>query len=403
MQTITLDELDVTGRPLGCEPDTAAALSDTGLVEVRPHASGRYTLVPRGVVGAVRIGDLQVQVTPKDKVGLTRMLFLLGYAQDPGWRDHDVIASAEHDLWPALAESLMRQAERALQHGVLQGYRPTDDALRTVRGRIRIGDQLSRRPGLAMPLEVTYDEYTQDITENRLLRTALRRMLGVPGLGQGVRARLGHLDARLTGVRILAAAGRIPSWQRTRANNRYHSVLRLAEVIIRHGSTEVGDGDLTMAAFVVNMAKVYEDFVTTALAESLRRMGGHPHAQFPRRLDAPSAAPGRLSMYIDLVHVVNGRPTVMFDAKYKAARADGSYSNADHYQMLAYCTALGLNRAWLVYAQGVSAPTVRRIVNTDISIVEYPLDLRASPPDLLGQVDHLVDQAWALSAPGGTS
>ena len=86
-----------------------------------------------------------------------------------------------------------------------------------------------------------------------------------------------------------------------------------------------------------------------------------------------------------------------------AARADGSYSNADHYQMLAYCTALGLNRAWLVYAQGVSAPTVRRIVNTDISIVEYPLDLRASPPDLLGQVDHLVDQAWALSAPGGTS
>jgi 5-methylcytosine-specific restriction enzyme subunit McrC len=32
-------------------------------------------------VGAARIGDLQVQVTPKEKVGLSRLLFLLGYSR----------------------------------------------------------------------------------------------------------------------------------------------------------------------------------------------------------------------------------------------------------------------------------------------------------------------------------
>jgi len=63
-------------------------------------------------------------------------------------------------------------------------------------------------------------------------------------------------------------------------------------------------------------------------------------------------------------------------------------------QMLAYCTALKVPRAWLVYAQGGAGPVVRRIVNTDVSVVEYPLDLRAEPKDLLRQMDVLTDAAW---------
>ena len=85
---------------------------------------------------------------------------------------------------------------------------------------------------------------------------------------------------------------------------------------------------------------------------------------------------------------------MIFDAKYKVSRSDGRYPNADHYQMLAYCTALKVPRAWLVYAQGGAGPVVRRIVNTDVSVVEYPLDLRAEPEDLLRQMDVLTDAAW---------
>lgn len=62
--------------------------------------------------------------------------------------------------------------------------------------------------------------------------------------------------------------------------------------------------------------------------------------------------------------------------------------------MLAYCTALSVPVAWLVYAQGSRAPAVRPIKNTAISIVEYPLDLRAQPRDLLRQVEALAQRAW---------
>jgi len=391
-----LDELDREGRLVRLDQALAAVLAGTGLVEVRPEGGGSWRLLPCGKVGAVSIPGLQVQVNPKEKVGLSKLIFLLGYARDPGFRPEDVIGDDEPELWPALAESLARLVERALGRGVLQGYRTMEDALRTVRGRIRIGDQISRRPGQMVPLEVSYDEFTVDISENRILRLALRRMLAVPRLDPQIRARLAHLDGRLEGVRPLHAREQIPRWQPSRLNERYQPALRLAEVILRNCSAEAGPGGVRVAAFVVSMWKVFEDFVTTALTETLRQYPGVTRAQYPSWLDVPRAGrtKGEIPMNIDIAHLVGGKPEIVFDAKYKVADSSGNYPNADHYQMLAYCTALGLERGWLVYARGTAGPTTRQVRNSQTRIVEYPLALDASPRELLQQVAILSHEAW---------
>lgn len=399
---VVLDELDREGRLVRLDQALAAALAGTGLVEVRPEGGGIWRLLPCGKVGAVSVPGLQVQVNPKEKVGLAKLIFLLGYARDPGFRPEDVVGDDEPELWPALAESLARLVERALGRGVLQGYRTMDDALRTVRGRIRIGDQITRRPGQMVPLEVSYDEFTVDITENRILRAALRRMLAVPRLDPKVRARLAHLDGRLEGVQLPRAREQIPRWQPSRLNEHYQPALRLAEVVLRNCSAEAGPGGVRVAAFVVSMWKVFEDFVTTALTEALRRYPGVTRAQYPSWLDVPppGKTKGEIPISIDIAHLVGGKPAIVFDAKYKVADSSGNYPNADHYQMLAYCTALGLDRAWLVYAQGSSRLVERQIRNTATKVVEYPLNLGAGPRDLLAQVVALGSQAWALRARG---
>jgi 5-methylcytosine-specific restriction enzyme subunit McrC len=96
-------------------------------------------------------------------------------------------------------------------------------------------------------------------------------------------------------------------------------------------------------------------------------------------------------MFVDIVHLFGSRPVIVADAKYKAEGAAGRYPNADKYQMLAYCTVLGVQRAWLIYAQGRSVATARRIRGSDVEIVEWPLDLSTSSADLLAQVDALAD------------
>ena len=392
---IVLDELDKEGALADLSRSQVDALISTGLVDVRPRIDGRWQILPNGKVGAVRIDDVQVQVTPKEKVGLTRLLFLLGYAADPGFRPETVVGLEEQDLWPALAESLARLAERATGRGVLQGYRTVEDAMRTVRGRIRIGDQMSRRPGQMIPIEVTYDEFTIDITENQILRSAIRRMLTIPRLSEDARARLSHLDGRLAEVAVLRPGTPLPHWRQTRLNEHYAPALRLAEVVLMNASAESGPGDIRVAAFVVDMAKVFEDFVGTALTESLRRYSGSTRLQYPTHLDepAPGAEPA-VKMKIDIVHSVNKHPRIIFDAKYKAASSEDRYPNADHYQMLAYCMALDLPTAWLVYA-GSGKPHRRQIRNSKVEVIEYPINIGRDPQDLLHCIDRLVDRAWA--------
>lgn len=380
---VDLDELDHTGALRWLDDDQVAALTATGLVALRPEGGGVWRITPCGKVGAVRIDDLDVQVRPK--VGIARLLFLLGYAADPGFRPEDVDGVAEPDLWPALGHALARQVQRALAPGVLQGYTSIDASLPLVRGRMRIADQLARRPGALLPVEVRFDEYAADIPENRVIRAALRRMAAVPRLSKALRSQLVHLDGRLDGVAVIPAGTPPPAYRITRLNDRYAPALRLAQLVLRYQSAESGPGGVTVAAYVVTMAKVFEDFVTTALREALAAHPGHTHPQYPTHLDTDSSIPIRP----DVVHLVDGRPSAVFDAKYKLAESTSGYPNADAYQMLAYCTALGLSTGWLVYAHGTSPAGRRRVRNTAIDLVSYPLDLSASPAAILGSIEGL--------------
>ena len=377
--------------------DAAALLNGSGLVSVQPDVRGGWRVMPAGRVGAVQTGELLVQVRPKAKVGLDRLLFLLGYAQNPGFRPDEVVADEDQDLFSALAESLVRQGERALARGALSGYVQVEDALRTVRGRIRVSDQMLRRPGMLLPLEVSYDEFSIDIPENRILRTALRRMLQLPRLPAAVRGRLAHLYSKLDGVPSLGAGPPLPTWSESRANAHYQPALRLAELILRNMSAEAGPGRQQVASFVVNMAAVFEDFVTTALKEALTAVPGRTEPQYKCFLDEPDGTRRpRVTMFADVVHVIDGKPVAVFDAKYKASSWSG-YPNADQYQMLAYCTALNVPRAWLVYADA-GPMRVRKVQNAEIEIVEFPLDLSRTPEELLAAIRQLARHAVAASA-----
>lgn len=394
MRRIVLDELDNEGATLDCEADVAALISEFGLVTLEPARVG-FTVRPRGRVGAVRIGDLQIEVTPKDKVGIASVFFLLGYAARPGFIPPDVITERDDDMFAAIAEALTRQAERALAGGVHRGYVSVDEASRTVRGRIRMSDQALRHFGSMYPIEVTYDDFSPDVAENRILLTALRAVTRIPRLRRDVQTRITGLEVALDGVRPLERGETIPRWVPTRLNERYHGALHLAELVLKHQSLRPGPAARYDAAgFVVDMAKVFEDFVGTALREALASHPGVVTTQYKTRLDEALPGISPVTLIPDVVLTLDGRPLMVADAKYKAASPDGQYPNADKYQMLAYCTALGLKRAWLVYAQG-GEPLTRRVRNSEVEIVEWPLDLSLAPSEILARVTQLAKATTA--------
>lgn len=387
-----LDELS-RGVVEKLDPGSAAFINSSGLAKASPMGMGMYRIEPVGKVGSVRTPQVQLDVRPKDRLGLNRLLFLLSYADDQGFRDDPVAATEDTELWSALAASLAQLAERALQRGVLQGYLTVDESLRTVKGRIRISDQISRRPGMLVPLEVSYDEFTEDIAENRILRAALERMSRVPGVRPEVLSRLRQLKGKLDAVTRLQSGAPLPPWRASRMNVRYHAALRLSEVILRNASAEAGEGPQQTASFVVDMDRVFEDFVGKALRHAMKGFPGEMRLQFNAMLNEAVRDSDRLTVRPDAVHLLGGRPVVVYDAKYRARTDRGASLTGDHFQMLAYCTALQVPTAWLVYA-GAGEVKLRRILNTDIDIVEFPLDLSQPPADILAAVSDLAGQSW---------
>jgi 5-methylcytosine-specific restriction enzyme subunit McrC len=363
------------------EPLTIERACATGLFESRIVAAGPQVKPQLNRVGAVSIGDHEFVVQPK--APFSSVLFMLGFAADPGFRP-DEVSGEGTEIFPAIAETFARLLERALGRGVLQGYRRLDETVVAIRGRIRFSDQMSRRGGQLLPVELTVDEYTVDIAENRILLAASRMLLALPRVSSDARRRLVHLESKLVGVTPLRAGLPLPSWQPSRLNERFHASLRFAELLLaRLAPSTTGDGQ-RIASFVVNMAEAFESFVTAGLTEAFaERSRGVSVGQYPTHLDEERRQPIRP----DFVHLVGGRPAVVVDAKYKT----GAPRVEDLYQMLAYCTVLGLSEGTLIYLAGESntTPRVAHIASSTVAVHTSRLDVSRAPASMLRELREI--------------
>jgi 5-methylcytosine-specific restriction enzyme subunit McrC len=381
----------------GLTVEQARALSATRAVTVAPSlAGGTWSIAAGPWVGVLRAAEVELRIRPR--ITIARLLYLLGYAQDPGaWRDDPVALDDQPDLWPAMAEVFLRRAERALERGLLQGYRTEESSQMVMRGRLRESEQLRSRAGLAIPLEVRFDEYDVDIAENQLVRAATVRLLRVPGVGRTSVRRLRHLLGRMADVRPLVPGQATPLTPPSRLNAHYQPALALARMVLRSRSVDVLDAGVRATGFLVNMNTVFEEFLTTALARALTPWGGRCVAQDTRyRLDQAGLIPLRP----DLVRYgADGRPQAVVDAKYKAEKPTG-YPNADVYQLLAYCTATRLKTGHLVYAEGGAETSDVFVPNAQVVIHRHALDLGLPVASLQAQIAGL---AVAVAAPVGPS
>ena len=388
MKPVELDELGPSVERL-LTPEQARSLAASGVVIATPSPfrPGAWQIGPAGKVGAAMIGGIEIHIKPK--VPIARLLFLVGYARHAvAWRPETVPVAEAADLVPALAQALWRQTERAIGQGLLPGYVLVEESSQVLRGRLRESEQLHRHHGLPLPLEIQHDEFTIDIPENRILRTACERMLAVPRVDAESQRTLRRLLRDFTDVTPLHRGQQIPDWQATRLNAPYHSALRLAELVLRATSVEHEFGTVAVNGFLLDMPGLFEDFVTVALREALvSAYGGRVDDQDRNHFDEA----GQVRLRPDIVWKVRGSAVAVIDAKYKAEKPAG-YPNADLYQLLAYCTVLGLPNGHLVYAKGNESPAHHVIRRCGIEIFCHAVDLDQPPDRLLASMGALAQR-----------
>jgi len=377
---------------LSCELShaEAAAIADAGLVDVQAEpGQGRWRLQADARIGVAVGPGWEVRVRPRLQV--PQLLFLLGYVIDPkGWLDERADFDVAEELFDAVANGFARHALALVDEGLLRGYVEVEDQLGTLRGRIRFADQIARS-ALPIPVQVSFDEYTADVIENRILKTATLALLHLPRVPDLARLRLLKLRAVLEEVEVEPRPGEVALPEFTRLNQRYRPALRLAQLILRSASIGAITGSVASIAYVFDMNRVFEDFLSVALREALEPRGGEVRFQWRSRLDRAE----RVEIRPDVTWWRAGRPRAVIDAKHKSIGTAG-VPNEDAYQMLAYCTALGLDRGYLVYAKdsGDESPDLA-VRNSACEIRVRNLDLETDPDDLLARVADLAEELAA--------
>ena len=362
----------------------------------KPGTEAHYLLKPEAVVGAFELGDLSVFIRPK--LDIPKLIFIACYAMDAfELREGERFRFAEAETLPdAIALSLWVAARKAFERGLLHGYRTEEESLYTVRGRIRMGDQIRRRFSMPFPVEVRYDEFTEDIVANRLVKAAAwqlgRMRLRSPKARHGLR----EVAARLGNVSLVEFAHDVPEVRFDRLNERYREVVTLSRLVLRRRLFESGRGGISAPGFHMDMNVVFQRFVTRALREALGASDRTLRSDEDNIwLDEGS----RIRLKPDLSWWDGPRCTFVGDAKYKRIKGE-SVPNADLYQLLAYATALDLPGGLLIYAKGERPCATHRVRHAGKRLEIAEVDLTSDADALLCRMCELARQIERLRDAG---
>ena len=350
-----------------------------------------YYLTPGSTVGAVEVGDLSVLIKPK--IPIPQLLSLVCYAMSR-FRPHPGLFDfpPEYALPDVLALALGSAATRAFSRGLLHGYRTEEEALHTVRGRIMFAEQIRRRYGIALPVEVRYDEFTDDIPANRLVKAAAYRLGGMRLRWPAARTGLGWVAAMLDNVSLMEfPPNAVPEIRFDRLNEHYREVIALSRLVLRHSAFESGRGQVRASGFLMDMNVVFQELVTQALREALGVSERELRESSIRTLDKE----GQVRLRPDLTWWDGGACTFVGDAKYKNIAGE-RVPNADVYQLLAYVTALDLPGGMLVYAEGEADTATYRLRHSGRRLEVTALDLSGTLDDVLRRVDRIAGRVRGL-------
>ena len=272
MQTLELREYEACEAPLSVEErDTLRAAVPSLSVEPVTGQEAVYRLTPGSTVGALELGDLAVSIRPKLEVSL--VLFLASYAMGAfRLQDKPYAFEDKATLVEALAPALVAPARRAFGRGRLHGYRTEEEALHTVRGRIMVAEQIRRRFDIPLPVEVRYDDFTDDILPNHLVKAAAAVLGAMHIEDADAREGLRWMDATLANVsRVRFSSSDIPAVTFDRLNEHYREVAELSRLILRYRAIEMDLGEFSPDREEYEGAPGEGVSETTVSAEGLQR------------------------------------------------------------------------------------------------------------------------------------
>lgn len=331
----------------------AEALSNDGRIGIE-ELRRRTRIRTTSWIGVVRFSSFEICVTPKYAGGTLGVLQMLSHTRGfdalkrlPASR---ALAIQGVHLIDLIAMLLAEEAHRLARGGLLADYVTREDTLPMVRGRLLPLEQVTRRPGRVDRLECRFDEFESDVDENRLVAAGLDvigRFCRRDDVRRNVnRARSVFDDACDAGA--LDAAWLADDVSYHRRNDHYRQAHLFARLILRNLAVRdiYTSGQANSFAFLIDMNRLFEEFVTSLVRRRLEPHGFVVRSQARDRsllVDVVTNRPYhsiRPDIVAERLDAVGSRIRLPIDAKYKLYE-DAKVAASDLYQAFIYGYAYG--------------------------------------------------------------
>ena len=374
LKLIELDEYEEKLLPKVSQ-EIAAAINQTGFISVEPTFGEESIFRADSKIGIVRVGDIQIRVMPKFPVN--NLFYLLGLHEGIKFEADSVSISESRDITNLIFESFLRNVAESTSRGLLTGYRQVEETSKVLHGRVLLGEQLKKRFGNMYPVEVTFDEFTENIPENIELSMAISKAMKFGNLTTSQHRDFRHLSRKFADIDSHRSDS---TWTKNRHTVHYWNSLVLAELINGGKGFYEEFGGVAVSGFTVDMYRVFEKFLLRELKVRLEKHGGVVETKY-LHLDEEN----RQKAQIDIMWRKDQEIKFIADAKYKDPASNWESAL---YQVNTYATAFSLDSIHLIYALPVEENPLRLKGNGTL-VYRHGIDLSLDISDIRKEIDQL--------------
>jgi 5-methylcytosine-specific restriction enzyme subunit McrC len=324
-----------------------------------PKTKYQWHLKSKGRVGNIPITP-EFHIAIRPKVPINNIFGMLEYAYNLKIKfpQGQIECQFLEQIYETLANILAQKILERCRKGLYRDYIPKIEKLSYIRGRLDVREAVQKP--WEVKLKCHYNEQTGDIEDNQILAWTLF-IIGRSGLcRESVSSRVRKAFHALQGFVTLTSFKPEACIDRTyhRLNQDYQLLHALCRFFLENTGPSHEKGDRQMLPFLIDMAKLYEQFVAQWLKTNT------PKGFFVKKKYTVTHDQN-YSDRIDLLlcDIETGKVQYVLDTKYKAPdRAD----SGDRHQIVAYANALKCNNAILIYPQNLKQPL--DIKNDDIRV-----------------------------------
>ncbi|WP_293144166.1 MULTISPECIES: restriction endonuclease [unclassified Microcoleus] len=314
-----------------------------------PKTKYQWHLKSKGRVGNIPITP-EFHIAIRPKVPINNIFGMLDYAYELNinFPKGQIECESLEQVYERLANILAHKILERCRKGLYRDYLPKTEKLSYIRGRIDVREAVQKP--WEVKLKCHYNEQTGDIEDNQILAWTLF-IIGRSGLcSESVSSRVRKAFHALQGFVTLTSFKPEACLDRTyhRLNQDYQILHALCRFFLENTGPSHETGDRQMLPFLIDMAKLYEQFVAQWLTANT------PKGFFVKQQHLVTHDQNYFDR-IDLLlcDIATGTVQYVLDTKYKAPdRVD----SGDRHQIVAYANAVKCNNAILIYPQDLKQP-----------------------------------------------